>query len=80
LKVKKTLLSFPGSSVRRFTPPKDDGKERAAMTLAEKSLLTRAQSLIPHKGGKFEMNRSQCPVAKILVYKIVHEFLPTGFH
>jgi hypothetical protein len=26
------------------------------------------------KGGKFEMNRSQCPVAKILMYKIVHEF------
>jgi hypothetical protein len=26
------------------------------------------------KGGKFEMNRSQCPVAKILVYKEVHEF------
>jgi len=26
--------------------------------------------------GKFEMNGSECPVAKILVYKIVNEFLP----
>jgi hypothetical protein len=26
------------------------------------------------KGGKFEMNRSQCPVAKILMYIEVHKF------
>jgi hypothetical protein len=32
------------------------------------------------KGEKFEIDRSQCPVAKILVYIVVNEFLPTGFH
>jgi hypothetical protein len=65
------------------------------MTLAERILLmvlkahnfaseprepTEAQRVQGLKGGKFEMNRSQCPVAKILMYKIVHGFLPTGFH
>jgi hypothetical protein len=42
-----------------------------AMTLA---VSRKAQPVQGLKGGKFEMNRSQCPVAKILVYKIVHEF------
>jgi hypothetical protein len=30
--------------------------------------------LVILKGGKFEMNRSQCPVAKILMYIEVHGF------
>jgi hypothetical protein len=30
--------------------------------------------LVILKGGKFEMNRSQCPVAKILMYIEVHKF------
>jgi hypothetical protein len=47
---------------------------------SEQQLPTEAQLVQSLKGGKFEMNRSQCPVAKILVYKIVHEFLPTGLH
>ena len=32
------------------------------------------------KGGKFEMDRSKCPVAKILVYIEVHGFLPIRPH
>jgi len=43
----------------------------------EKSPLLRAllQYFI-RISGKFEMNGSECPMAKILVYKVVNEFLP----
>jgi hypothetical protein len=60
LKVKKTLLPFPGSSVRRFAPPKDDGRHR--MTGEKKGSFSAAlnnlamggiKCPLPLKGGKF---------------------------